>query len=155
MAHRDMANGLRRSPQHILTEDEIECLLNDAKSIEIPTNILIFNQGTQTGFRDRNQKIYIRGDVLPDENGTSARDTMSPRAVLAHEYYGHYKSHPSNFDAGDWRDEYNASRNASLNTPNLTDEERRDLMVDAYDRQKEAGAFNGYDKEGRRIIYGY
>jgi hypothetical protein len=155
MTDRSMANSLRTSPQHILTEQEIQSLLDDARSINIPEDVLLFNEGRQTGFRDRDQKICVRGDVLPDAYGTSARDTMSQRAVLAHEYYGHYKAYPSEYVAGDWRDEYNASRNAALNTPNLTDEERRDLMVDAYDRQKEAGTFSGYDEEGRRIIYGY
>ena len=33
--------------------------------------------------------IYIKGDVLPDLNSTHPRDLMSPKAVLAHEYYGH------------------------------------------------------------------
>lgn len=83
------------------------------------------------------------------------RDRMSSRAVLAHEYYGHYKSHPSEYDPGDWRDEFRASYNAVVNTPNLTDEERAHLMLDAYDRAKEAGQFNGYDETARRIIYGY
>lgn len=155
MTNREMANSLRTSPQHILTTEEIASLKSDARTIGIPEDVLIFNQGRQTGFRDRDRMICVRGDVLPDNNGTTARDRMSQRAVLAHEYYGHYKAYPSQYKPGDWRDEYNASRNAAINTPNLTDEERRDLMVDAFDRQKEAGAFKGYDKEARRLIYGY
>ena len=47
-----------------------------------------------------------------------------------------------------------ASRNAALNAPNLSDEERRDLMVYAYDRAKEAGVTLKHDEEARRIIYG-
>ena len=155
LTNRNMPNGQRRSPFYVLSNDEIEKLKSDAADIGIPEDILLFNQGTQTGFRDRDQKICVRGDILPDNNGVSARDRMSSRAVLTHEYYGHYKSYPSEYEAGNWRDEYDASRNAALNTPNLTAEERRDLMIDAYDRKKEAGVFDGYDEEGRCIIYGY
>ena len=80
---------------------------------------------------------------------------MSQKAVLAHEYYGHFMNDPSPYPIGDWRDEFQASYNAAVKTPNLSDEDRRDLMVDAYDRAREAGAFNGYDELARRIIYGF
>lgn len=75
--------------------------------------------------------------------------------MLAHEYYGHYKNNPSKFAVGDWRDEFRASYCAALNTPNLNDEERRMLMLDAFDRAKEAGIPVNYNKEARRLIYGY
>ena len=127
----------------------------EAESIEIPINVLKFNEGDYTGFVDAFKIIYVRGNVLPDTDGTSVRDRMSSRAVLAHEYYGHYKSHPSKYKVGDWRDEYNASRNAAINTPNLTEQERADLMVDAYDRAKEAGVDLQFDDIARRIIYGF
>ena len=152
---RGLAMGLRRPVSYILTEDEISKLKEEAESIGIPVKKLLFNQGRQTGFRDRDAMIYIRGDVLPDMNSVAARDRMSSRAVLAHEYYGHYKSHPSEYEPGDWRDEFRASYNAAVNTPNLTDEERASLMIDAYERAKEAGEFKGYDETARRIIYGY
>ena len=79
---------------------------------------------------------------------------MSTKAVLAHEYYGHYMHHPSEYQIGDWRDEYRASREAALKAPNLSVEDRAYLMIDAYDRQKEAGVFEEYDEIARRIIYG-
>ena len=149
-----MAMGLRKPVSHILTDVEIEQLKKAAESIGIPLETLVFNQGTQTGFRDRTELIYIRGDVLPDENSLIPRDRMTARAVLAHEYYGHYKRHPSPYDPGDPQDEYWASRNAAIYTPNLTDEERAQLMIDAYERLKEAGQFKGYDETARRVIYG-
>ena len=77
------------------------------------------------------------------------------RCVLAHEYFGHYENHPSAFRVSDWRDEFRASYSAALNTPNLNDDERRMLMLDAYDRAKEAGVPVKYNKIARRIIYGY
>ena len=147
--------GLRQPASHMLTTEEIIRLKAEAVSIGIPLEKLLFNQGSQTGFRDRNAMIYVRGDVLPDLYSDIARDRMSSRAVLAHEYYGHYRNHPSEYEAGDWRDEFRASYDAAVHTPNLTDEERAQLMLDAYDRAKEAGEFVGYDETARRIIYGY
>ena len=152
---RHMANGMRKPASHILTSDEIESVVEDAKSIEIPTEILKFNAGTQTGFSDDEEIIHVRGDIFPDLTTKNVRDRMSARAVLAHEYYGHYKNHPSEYKVGDWRDEFRASREAAINTPNLTDEERAHLMIDAYDRAKEALQVIEYDEIARRIIYGY
>ena len=154
MNERTMAMGLRQPPSRILTDEEIETLKAEAESIGIPTDVLAFNQGRRTGFMDADRTISVRGDVLPDFNSTVARDRMSSRAVLAHEYYGHYQNHPSEYINGDWRDEFRASYDAAINAPNLTDEERGHLMIDAYDRAKEAGAFTGYDETARRILYG-
>lgn len=152
---RKMSNGQRRSPLNILTVDEIDQVLEQAKTIDIPTDVLLFNQGRQTGFSDLREKIYIRGDIFPDMDSTNLRDRLNVRSVLAHEYYGHYKNNPSKFAVGDWRDEFRASYCAALNTPNLNDEERRMLMLDAFDRAKEAGIPVNYNKEARRLIYGY
>lgn len=151
---RNMANGQRRSPLYNLNNNEINSVLNDADALGVPKEILEFNAGAQTGFSDRYEKIYIRGDILPDLNSSNLRDKLSIKAVLAHEYYGHYKSHPSIFRVGDWRDEFRASYRAALDAPNLSDEERRMLMLDAFDRAKEAGVTVKYNREARRIIYG-
>ena len=155
MQVRGMAMGLRRSLSHILTEDEIASIKADAEALGIDLSVLRFNAGRQTGFSDSIGLINIRGDILPDLESSIARDRMSQRAVLAHEYYGHFKHHPSEYPIGDWRDEFRASYSAAIDAPNLTDEDRRYLMLDAYDRAKEAGAFEGYDEIARRIIHGY
>ncbi len=152
---RELAMSLRQPPARILNSDEIDSLLMDAQDIGIDKSVLRFNKGNRTGFVDERNLINVRGDVLPDPNGITARDRMSQKAVLAHEYYGHYMNYPSPYPIGDWRDEFKASYDAAIKTPNLSDEERRDLMIDAYDRAKEAGEFNGYDATARRIIYGY
>lgn len=154
MHERSMAMGLRQPPSRILTDEEIETLKSEAQSIGIPTEVLAFNQGRRTGFMDADGTISVRGDVLPDLTSSIARDRMSSRAVLAHEYYGHYMSHPSEYANGDWRDEFRASYNAAMNAPNLSDEERGHLILDAYDRAKQAGEFTGYDETARRILYG-
>ena len=138
----------------MLTETEIKEIKSYANELGIDEKILKFNQGSQTGCGIKTGTIYIRGDILPDKNSTDTRDRLTVRAVLAHEYYGHYMHHPSEYEIGDWRDEYRASREAAIKAPNLSREERASLMIDAYDRQKEAGVFKGYDKIARRIIYG-
>lgn len=152
---RTLAMSLRKSPLHILTEEEIESIKGEARDIGIDASILSFNTGTRTGFDEERGTINIRGDVFPDLKSTKARDKMSVRAVLAHEYYGHYLHHPSEYDIGDWRDEFRASYQAAMNAPNLTDEDRADLIVDAYDRAKESGHNMRYSKEALKIVYGY
>jgi SPP1 gp7 family putative phage head morphogenesis protein len=101
ISERRMANGLRTSPYHILSDEEIKSVKKAAKELNIPENILRFNQGNQTGFSDRKEIINIRGDILPDKSSNNLRDILSSKAVLAHEYYGHYKNHPSQFRVGD------------------------------------------------------
>jgi len=152
---RNMSNGLRTSPYHILSDSEIESIRKDAMDLKIPQEVLRFNAGSQTGFSDRCQLINIRGDILPDLASSNTRDRLSQKCVLAHEYYGHYKNHPSAFRVGDWRDEFRASYRAAIDAPELSDEERRMLMLDAYDRAKEAGVNAVYNKIARRFIYGY
>ena len=130
-------------------------VLEDAKAFNIPASVLRFNEKNRTGFYDAENLIYIRGDILPDTKSTNPRDHLLQRAALAHEYYGHYLSHPSKFEMDDWRDEFQASCKAAVNAPNLTDMERRMLMPDAYDRAKEAGVRVIYNKKARELIYGF
>lgn len=153
--NRKLAMGLRKPVDHILTDEEIRSIMIDAEAIGIDVSILRFNKGNATGFSDARGKINIRGDIMPDITSKIPRDRMSQRAVLAHEYYGHYLNHPSEYEVGDWRDEFRASYDAAVRTPNLTDEDRAYLMLDAYDRAKEAGQTVEYDEVARRIIYGF
>lgn len=152
--NRKMAMGLRQPASRILTDTEIESIKADAKALNIDEAILRFNAGGATGFSDTRGIITVRGDILPDPESKIARDCMSQRAVLAHEYYGHYLNHPSEFPIGDWQDEFRASYEAAIKAPNLTDADRAYLMIDAYDRAHEAGQILNYDEVARRIIYG-
>jgi len=149
------ASGLRRSPSIELTDEEINFLKSDISAIGADESVFRFNEGNRTAFSDRTGNINVRGDVFPDKNSTHPRDMMSERAVLAHEYYGHYDFAPSAFEATDWRDEFRASYIAAIKTPNLTDNDRRYLMLDAYERAREAGNFYEYSDKAREIIYGY
>lgn len=152
---RNMANGMRQSPFVILDDEQVKIIQQYAKELEIPLEILSFNTGTQTGFVDGTKTIHIRGDIIPDKDSINNRDLLSEKAVLAHEYYGHYMNDPSQFRIGDWRDEFRASYSAAINAHGLTDIDRRMLMLDAYDRAKEAGVSVRYNKIARRIINGY
>lgn len=152
---RNLAMSLRKPPTTKLIDEEIESIKNDANDIGVDLNLLRFNEGGRTGFSDEEGVIFIRGDIIPDETSITARDRMSQKAVLAHEYYGHYLNHPSEYEIGDWRDEFRASYDAAIKTPNLSRQERADLMVDAYDRAREAGEFLEYDEKAKEIIYGY
>jgi len=151
------ADGLRRSAFHILSETEIEYLKNEIKIIGADENAFVFNSGFKTSYSDDLNIIRIKGDVIPDttSNSTHPRDLMSERAVLAHEYYGHYKYAPSKFEQGDWRDEFRASYMAAKKTPNLTFEDRRYLILDALERAREAGVTIKNNNFIRRILYGY
>lgn len=154
IADRNMSNGLRQSPFHTLTVTEIKNLKADAESIGVPLELLSFNTGSRTGYSDRSGIIHVRGDVLPDLNSTYARDRLSSRAVLAHEYYGHYMTRGTDLIPGDWRDEFRASYRAAKYTPNLTDEERQLLIQDAMDRAKGAGINIRVNGFMRKMLYG-
>ena len=152
---RAMADGFRNSRYYVLDDEEIEFIASEAEAIGIPRSMLKFNFGSRTGYVEYSDSIHIKGDILPDATSARARDMMSVRAVLAHEYYGHRANRPSEYENGDWRDEFRASYDAAVNAPNLTDKDRADLMVDAYDRARENNDNRDYDDVARRIIYGY
>ena len=80
---------------------------------------------------------------------------MSSRAVIAHEYYGHRAYRGTKLRKGAWNDEFRASYMAAKNTPNLSDEDRRYLILDALERAKESGVTIKYNDFIRRTLYGY
>ena len=122
----------------------------------MPSEVFDFKNGSKTSFSEKHNKINIKGDMFPDEDySTENRDRMSVKAVIAHKYYGHYQNHPSEFEANDWRDEFKASYDAAIRTANLSDDERRSLMIDAKERAQEAGVSIKLNEIMRRIIYGY
>lgn len=151
---RNMANGLRRSPFYRLSEEEIETLKEDIRAIGADESVFVFNMGFSTGYKDEQDIIYVCGNVLPDFNSEHPRDLMSSRAVLAHEYYGHRAYRGTKLNPGAWNDEFRASYMAAKNTPNLSDEDRRYLILDALERAKESGVTIKYNEFIRRTLYG-
>ena len=148
------AGFLRRSPLYVLTEYEINHLKNEINIIGANASVFRFNSGPHTSYKDNEHVIYVRTDVFPDNESLHPRSRMSERAVLAHEYYGHYLLAPSRFEAGDWRDELRASYVAAIKTPNLSNEDRSYLIQDAYERAKEQGINIRYNRKAVEIVYG-
>ena len=153
---RGLAYGLRRSPHHLLTDEEIEKLKEDIKAIRADIIVFKFNKGSQTSYSDLLDEVHVRGDVLPELVSIHPRGLMSPRAVLAHEYYGHrpYRNIENELSPGSWNDEFRASYMAAKNTPGLSREDRRYLVLDALERAKSAGVTIINNSFIRRILYG-
>jgi len=168
-----LAMGLRKPPSYILTDIEIEQIKVEINSIEADESVFIFNSDYVRGtcYRPQDDKIHVRGNVLRDPDSSHPRDLMSERAVLAHEYYGHrpyrdqYLSEYEKLDLSKdeylielqkrkWADEFRASYMAAKNTPELTDEDRRNLILDALERAKEAGVNIKHNDYIRRAIHG-
>lgn len=154
---REMASGLRRSPGHILTDEEIEILKKDIEALQADISVFKFNKGRRTSYIDESDEVRVKGDVFPDINSIHPRDLMSSRAVLAHEYYGHrpYRNLSTPLPYGSWNDEFRASYMAAQNAPGLSNEDRRYLILDALERAKTAGVSITYNSFIRRILYDY
>jgi len=60
------AGGLRRSPFHVLSEDEINHLKNEISAIGADESIFKFNKIPVTGYHDDLDIITIAGNVFPD-----------------------------------------------------------------------------------------
>ena len=152
---RKLPNGLRTMPSHKLTDLEIESLKRDIEAIGADEHVFKFNSGRRTGYDDVLDEIRVCGDVLPDAKSNHPRDLMSQRAALAHEYYGHRAYRGTDVPVGSWNDEFRASYMAAKNCPNLSDEDRRYLILDALERAKESGITIKYNEFIRRTLYGY
>ena len=154
---RGLAYGMRRSPHHILTDEEIEMLKEDIEAIRADVDVFRFNKGSQTSYSGKIDAVHVRGDVLPEKTSKHPRDLMSPRAVLAHEYYGHrpYRNAKKPLLAGSWNDEFRASYLAAKNSPGLSDEDRRYLVLDALERARSEGVCITNNSFIRRVLYGF
>lgn len=149
------ANGLRTSSSHILTDKEIEKVKENIRAINATEKIFVFRNGYGTGYSDDRDIVFISSNILPDLNSNHPRDLMSIRAVLAHEYYGHRAYRGTKLEQGSWNDEFRASYMAAKNCPNLSDEDRYYLILDALERAKEKGITIKNNSFIRRILYGY
>lgn len=96
------------------------------------------NDGEVTAYNDRADVIRVNADIFPNEAGTTANSTMSPRAALAHEYYGHRSARHTPLEPGTWNDELRASFRAARDAPGLTSADRAALVQDALERGSNA-----------------
>lgn len=153
---RKMANGLRKSSKIKLSDDDKAYVLNEIELINADPDVFVFRDGFGSGYSDNRDIIFISSNVFPSNDGSlHPRDLMSVRAVLAHEYYGHRTYRGTTLERGSWNDEFRASYTAAKYCPNLTDDDRRYLILDAIERAKEAGVDIKYNKFIRRVLYGY
>ena len=152
---RPMAGGGRRGINHRLTSEEIRQVRQAIADIRADISVFDFDESTPTGYDDEWDRVYVSGNVMPDLTSNHPRDRMSARAVLAHEYYGHRTFRGTKATKNSWNDEFRASYTVALNAPGLTDDERRDLMLDAQERAKEAGVSIRPNAAMRRILYGF
>ena len=154
-SERNMANGLRKSPKIKLTEDDKKHLLSEINAINADPNKFVFRDGVGTGYSDERDVVFVSSNVFPSQDSSKiARDRMSERAVLAHEYYGYRANRGTVLEAGSWNDEFRASYMAAKNCPNLSDQDRYYLVLDALDRAKEAGVTIRNNDFIRRVLYG-
>ena len=153
---RKMANGGRKSQFIKLTDNDRQYIIKEAKAIGIESNYIGFRDYRPTGYNSEKNIIFVSSQVFPaNDDSPMSRDRMSVRAVLAHEYYGHKVNRNTVIPQGHWIDEFRASYRAAQKCPNLSQEERADLLRDAIDRAKEAGIAIKLNSFMRRILYGY
>ena len=145
----------RQPIENTLSQEDINFVKKEFEAIGGDADILKFNEGNFTGYLDRTDEIYIRGDIFPDLLSTRPNSLMSVRAALAHEL-GHKNFRFTKLIPNSWNDEFRASYWASKNVPGLSAEDKYFLVADAIDRAKDVRPvmpFN-YNKYMRQIIYG-
>ena len=148
-------SGLRRSRFTDLADEEIEFLKSEIRAIDADDNVFAFNQGDSTSYVDEIDTVFVRGDVFPNKNSSHPRDLMSARAVLAHEYYGHRANRGTRLTQGSWQDEFRASYMAAQNAPNLSQQDRAYLIMDALERAKDKGVNIRHNNVIRGILHGF
>lgn len=147
---KNMSGGLRCLDRTRFTDEEIAFLRAEIRALKADESKFIFNDPdhlNSTCYDIQHDVIFVGRNVFPDIKSYSIhpRYQMSPRAVLAHEYYGHreacerYAREYSGEDTPlqDWEDEALASANAALNAPGLSRIDRVMLLNDAGYRARE------------------
>lgn len=169
--NKNMSNGMRDFSGTPLTAEEIEFIKKQLKRIGADISVFVFNDKdhmkTSTCYNFVEDRIYVTRNVFPDTKygSTHPRDIMSVAAVLAHEYYGHrtyrneyigdYNISPSYHTTEIWKDECRASITAAKITPNLSDLERSNLVMDAIYRAQEFNHRIEMDAFMKEVLYGY
>lgn len=152
---RNMPAGARRTIHIEMTEEEKAFVLKEARAIRADEGIFIFAQNQPTGFSDALGKIIIGSNVFPSNSDTiNPISKMSVRAVLAHEYYGHYMHRGTPLKKNSWEDEFRASYSAAKNAPNLSDTDKTDLINAALQTASDAGVSIKYNRFIRSVLYG-
>lgn len=129
-----------------ITEKQANDAVEFAVSLGFPRDRIRVARGSTTGvLGGENGILHIANDCYPNPEGRKVNATLSYRAALAHEIIGHYESllNKNAFEPASLLDEVQASIRAARFAPNITDEDRFMLLMDAYGRIRTA------IKEGR------
>lgn len=162
---REMANGFRCCNGKPLTKSEIEELIKDIRSIEADESVFVFDHPDfkRTCYDSEDDIIYVARNVFPsDYPSFHPRDMLSPRAVLAHEYYGHRSERQRYLKEENheiekmekWLDEVYVSIKAAFTTPNLLQIERAELIREAIARANEYSKVLELTEDMKEILYG-
>lgn len=172
---RNMSNGMRDLSRTLLTDEEIEFVKSEIRRIGADERVFAFNVPTyinkSTCYNYYDDIVYVTRNVFPDVQYGSVhpRDLMSVGAVLAHEYYGHRPNRQEyiqdreiSIGLGEafhttplWQDECRASTNAAKLAPNLTNQDKSYLIMDAVYRAQEKGQLIQIDDFMKEVLYGY
>lgn len=163
---KEMSNEMRMYGKQPLSEDEIEFVKNEIKTIQAQEDLFIFNDAEhldRTCYNFIDDVIYIGRNVFPDTlyGSTHPRDLMSVRAVIAHEYYGHrpYRNEYLNDIQKDikttpeWMDECRASITASKISSGLDLIDKIYLIQDAIKRAEEFGQWIQLDDYMKEVLF--
>lgn len=148
------AGGLRRPALETIEPEEIARIQREFIELGGNPSMLRFNYGRRTAYDDEFDTIQICGDVNPVSDSLHPRSAMSSKAALGHEL-GHAAHRGTPLPIGAWNDEFRASYWAAKNLPNLSEQDRIHLILDAMERAREAGVTFNPNALMRRILYGY
>jgi len=153
---REMASGLRKPSLTLLSEDEIAFIKLEIAAIDADESLFLFDSYGNTGYLDELGYIRVGRNVFPDfdSDSTHPTDLMSERAVLAHEYYGHYKHKGTKLSKGSWNNEFRASYDAAKYSPGISDADRCFLIMDAMDRARTAGVAIKPNQFMKEVLFG-
>ena len=128
IASRNILGLFKKDDDRFLTDDEIKYLSEEIAVIGANISRFRFNEGEGVGFVDRSGIIRINKCILTGQDNVPEKYRLSPRGILAHEYWGHLMNHPSPFEPNTPEDECWADDSAARRSPGLTDEERTILL---------------------------
>ena len=131
-----------------LSEDEIQHLMNEIVAIGADPACFRFNERVGIGFIDHTGLIYIDRTILNTQDKIPPKYRLSVRGILAHEYWGHLKNHPSPFEPNAPEDECWADDSAARRSLGLSDEERTILFRRALRHAQVARAQKGVGHTG-------
>jgi hypothetical protein len=138
----DITNDFRlvntggRRNEKPLTEEQKEHAKSYAISLGMPDTRIVFVDNNLTGYGTNYDILRIGTDVLPlDKRSENPNDNISLKGTIAHEVIGHREAQLKGLTQDDGLlEEVQASIRAARFAPDLSGQERMDLLRDAINR---------------------